>query len=249
MAEENLNAQYEERTFTLKAADGSGDSSKQFKYRLMKPAKIEPGKKYPIVLFLHGAGERGSDNEIQLKYLPQSMATAERREKYPCFVLAPQCEAGALWVKVAWSDEESTPMAEMATDQMQAVIGMLKETLANEPIDDSRVYLTGLSMGGYGSWYLGQRHPELFAAVAPVCGGGDETAGAQLKDMPVWAFHGDNDTAVPVDRSRRMIKAVEAAGGSPKYTEYPGMGHHSWIPAYDEKSGLLKWMFSQRREP
>ena len=244
MADDDTAGAFEERVFNLKAADGT---SKAFNYQLLKPAKIEPGVKYPVILFLHGAGERGDDNQIQLKYLPQSMATAERLAKYPCFVIAPQCRTNARWAEVDWSDNKSTPMANKPGEQMRMVIGILKEVLAKEPADASRVYLTGLSMGGYGSWDLAMRHPEWFAAVAPICGGGDETGAARLKDIPLWAFHGDADQAVPVERSRRMIKAIEAAGGKPKYTEYPGMGHHSWVPAYDEKSGLLEWMFAQRR--
>ncbi len=241
----NPTAEFEQRTFKL---EREGKPAVEFKYRLLKPAKIEAGKKYPVVFFMHGAGERGSDNEVQLKYLPASMATAERREKYPCFVVAPQCRTDARWVEVDWSDKQGTPMTKVPGEQMQMAIGILKEVLSDEATDHDRVYLTGLSMGGYGSWYLAARHPELFAAVAPICGGGDEAKADALADLPLWAFHGDADQAVPVERSRRMIKAIEAAGGKPKYTEYPDFGHHSWVPAYADDSGLLDWLFRQRRE-
>jgi len=246
MAAEESTEVFAEKTFEMQSGE---DGSKEFKYRLLTPANMEPDTQYPVVLFLHGAGERGSDNKIQLKYLPQSMATAERREKYPCFVIAPQCRADARWVEVNWSDDKSTPMTGEPGEQMQMVIGILRQVLADPAADKSRVYLTGLSMGGYGSWDLAMRHPELFAAVAPICGGGDETGAKRLVDVPLWAFHGDQDQAVPVERSRQMIQAIEAAGGEPEYTEYPGLGHHSWVPAYDEKSGLLEWMFSQQRKP
>lgn len=218
-----------------------------FRYRLMKPSTVEEGETYPLVLFLHGAGERGDDNERQLAYLPKLMATESHREKFPCYLLAPQCRSGQKWVDVSWAEVKNSPQPKEPSHQMKAAIGMLKRTLAEEKIDPNRVYLTGLSMGGYGSWDLVARHPEWFAAVAPICGGGDVATAKRFADVPLWAFHGDADRAVNVARSRMMIAALKKAGGQPKYTEYPGVGHNSWTPAY-EKSDLLEWMFQQRRE-
>ncbi len=212
----------------------------------MKPAKIEAGKKYPLVFFLHGAGERGNDNEKQLTHFPDKMASAENREKFPCFLLAPQCRTDKRWVEVPWSDAKSTPMGKPG-DQMQAALDALEKVLKENPIDTSRIYLTGLSMGGYGSWDLAARQPERFAAVGPICGGGDEAQGERLKNVPLWAWHGDKDTAVPVERSRKMIEAIKKAGGSPKYTELPGVGHNSWSQAYSPEGGLVAWMFEQRK--
>ncbi len=102
-------------------------------------------------------------------------------------------------------------------------------------------------MGGYGSWDLAERMPERFAALAPVCGGGDETKADRLAALPIWAWHGDADTAVPVERSRRMVAAIERAGGKPKYTELPGVGHDSWTPAYHGPDNLLAWLFAQSK--
>jgi predicted peptidase len=218
-----------------------------FKYRLLKPASLEKGKQYPVVLFLHGAGERGDDNQLQLLYLPEQMSQPEFRERYPCFLIAPQCREGKLWVEVPWSDPESTPMQEPG-DQMRVVIGILNHVLEAYPADKDRVYLTGLSMGGYGSWDLAARHPELFAAVVPICGGGDERAADRLVDVPIWAVHGDMDTAVPVVRSRTMIEAIKKAGGHPRYSELKGVGHNSWTPAYSDPDGVLPWMFQQSRK-
>lgn len=226
---------------------GGKYENERFDYQLLKPEKLESGQKYPLVVFLHGAGERGTDNRLQLKYLPESMAKRPFREQFPCFLLAPQCRAGEQWVDVPWGDKKSTPMAEEPTEQMAAVIQMIESTLRDEPIDRTRIYLTGLSMGGYGAWELAARKPQLFAALAPVCGGGDEQQAERLT-MPVWAFHGDRDNAVPVVRSRSMIRALEDAGHEHvKYTELPGVGHNSWIQAYSADSGLLSWMFQQRR--
>lgn len=244
-----LSAADPESPFVKKTYTYTGGEYKDevFHYRLMKPAKLEEGQKYPLVVFLHGAGERGTDNEKQLLYFPQQMQQAEFREKYPCFLLAPQCREGKRWVEVDWSDPESTPMAEKPGDQLQVVINLIEKTLKEEAVDPSRVYLTGLSMGGYGSWELAARHPEWFAAVAPICGGADEQQAKKLAALPVWAFHGADDRAVQPERTRRMIAAVKEAGGKPKYTEFPNVGHNSWTPAYAESSGLLAWLFAQQK--
>jgi predicted peptidase len=219
----------------------------ELQYRLLAPEKIEPGKRYPLVLFLHGAGERGSDNQSQLKYLPTWLASSENRQKYPCFVVAPQCPDGMKWSEVEWGDKDSAPLPELS-GAMRAVIGILQDAVQQNPVDPARVYLTGLSMGGYGSWDLAERMPERFAALAPICGGGDETKADRLIGLPIWAWHGDADTAVPVERSRRMIAAIEKAGGKPKYTELPGVGHDSWTPAYNGPDNLLAWLFAQSKQ-
>jgi predicted peptidase len=236
---------FEERT---QVYTGGEYKDEAFKYRLLTPAKIEEGKKYPLVLFLHGAGERGDDNQSQLKYLPEWMARTEAREKYPCFLIAPQCRRDKKWTEINWGDKLSAKLAKQPTDQMKVVMAILDETIKKQPIDEKRIYLTGLSMGGYGSWELAMRQPGRFAAVAPVCGGGDESQAALLKDIPIWAWHGDADSAVPVERSRRMIDAVKKAGGKPRYTELPGVGHDSWTPAYTRTDGVVPWLFEQAKK-
>jgi predicted peptidase len=218
----------------------------EFRYRLMRPATIEPGVKYPLVLFLHGAGERGDDNEKQLAYLPTWLAAEEARRKHPCFVLAPQCRTDHRWVEIDWSDKKSLPQKPVMTVDMAAAVTALSAVTKEEPVDPGRVYLTGISMGGYGSWDLAARMPEWFAAVIPICGGGDETTAPKLKGLPIWCFHGDADKAVPVERSRTMVEAVKAAGGTVQYTEYEGVGHDSWSPAYRDPA-TLDWLFRQRR--
>lgn len=240
-AEEELMG-YEERTVDV-VADGP---PLPFHYRLLRPETIEPGKRYPLVLFLHGAGERGSDNTSQLKYLPTWLAELPLRQQFPCFVVAPQCRAEHRWSPFDWSDKTSSPLAAEPTADLAAAIAALDVVCQEEPIDESRIYLTGLSMGGYGSWELAARQPERFAAVVPICGGGDEAQAAKIAHLPIWCFHGAADQVVPVERSRSMIAAIKAAGGSPKYSELPGVGHDSWTPAYLD-SGLLEWLFAQRR--
>ena len=202
-------AAYQARTYTHATADGKTQAAA---YRLLSPEHVEAGKKYPLVVFLHGAGERGSDNLAQLKYFPEWMAAAEMRAKYPCFLLAPQCPANEKWVDSPWDKKHSQPMPKEPSESMKQVIGMMEQLLKSEPIDTHRVYLTGLSMGGYGSWDLAERMPERFAAVAPLCGGGDDTKVDRLVGIPIWAFHGDADPAVPVEALTRNVRGPQESG-------------------------------------
>ncbi len=241
---DQLDNLYEART--VRVAPAKDVAPVEFAYRLLGPASITPGTRYPLVIFLHGAGERGNDNLSQLKYFPTWMAEQSARQAHPCFVLAPQCRDEQKWVDVDWSKIESTPHSPTPTVDMLAVIAALEETLKREPIDPARIYLTGLSMGGYGSWDLAARMPDRFAAVLPICGGGDEATAAKIKDLPIWCFHGDADTAVRVERSRTMIEALRAAGGAPKYSELAGVGHDSWTPAYRDPE-VLAWLFAQKK--
>jgi predicted peptidase len=221
----------------------------EFHYRLLRPEAVGGNGRadglYPLVLFLHGAGERGSDNAKQLKYLPTWLADPALRRRHPCYVLAPQCRMDERWVDVSWADAKSTPQPAAPTVDLAAATQALEETIAREHVDPARIYLTGLSMGGYGTWDLAARMPDRFAAILPVCGGGDERVAARIASLPIWCFHGDADTAVPADRSRTMIAAVKAAGGRPIYSELPGVAHDSWTPAYRD-GFVLDWLFSQR---
>jgi len=216
------------------------------RYRLLSPPAPAERDAWPLVIFLHGAGERGDDNRNQLRYLPELLAGDDARRRYACFCLAMQCPEGDKWVDVDWSHPSAPPSA-LDTQAMQALRTITAEVVASQPIDPGRIYLTGISMGGYGTWHWATAEPELFAAVAPICGGGDPNRAAALKNTPTWAVHGDQDDAVPYERSRHMIAAIERAGGLPLYSEPAGVGHHSWTPAYDPAFGLLDWMLQQRR--
>ena len=218
----------------------------EFRYRVLKPSVIETGRLYPVVLFLHGAGERGTDNESQLKYLPGWLAEEENRRRYPCFVVAPQCRTDHRWVEADWSDTRSLPHKREPTVDLAAAVAALDSVMQAEPVDHDRVYLSGLSMGGYGTWDLAARMPDRFAALIPICGGGDEATARALAGVPIWCFHGDADKAVPVQRSRTMVEAVRAAGGSVTYTELAGVGHDTWTPAYRDPA-TLDWLFKQKR--
>lgn len=218
-------------------------------YRLHQPNAIDKDKKYPLVLFFHGAGERGLDNRKQLmRFNPLAFW-----DKYPCYVLAPQCppvvtgkpEEGSVWVQTSFGAALHR-MNAGPTWSMQLVMQLLDSVLKDKHIDKSRIYVTGLSMGGFATWEILQREGRLFAAAMPVCGGADTTYAAKLTKIPLWVFHGDADQTVPVSRSRDMVKAITNAGGHPKYTEYPGLGHDAWTPTYNNITAW-DWLFAQHR--
>lgn len=214
-------------------------------YAVLKPKEIVAGQKYPLVLFLHGAGERGSDGRKQLVHGMNDFASDEISTKYPCFILAPQCPDKEQWVNVPWSDLEHTMPAEPSWPLTRS-LALVDQMLKDQPIDSGRVYVTGLSMGGYGTWDAIQRRPSFFAAAAPVCGGGDKSQGAKIAQIPLWAFHGEADTVVKPSRSRDMIAAMKSAGGKPQYTEYPKVGHNSWSPTYSNPD-FYAWLFAQKK--
>jgi poly(3-hydroxybutyrate) depolymerase len=218
-------------------------------YRFHSPKEMDKQKKYPLVLFMHGAGERGIDNRYQFfRFKPVPFWEQEE-----CFVLAPQCptreytagNADCVWVDTPFGAPAHS-MKASPTRPMQLTIELLDSLLQLPQIDKSRIYVTGLSMGGFATWELIQRFPEKFAAAAPVCGGGDPAYAASLTRLPVWAFHGDADDTVIPERSREMVDAIKKAGGKPLYTEYKGVGHGAWSPAYSNPD-VWKWMFTQKK--
>lgn len=214
-------------------------------YRLLKPEAYDARQLYPLVLFLHGGGERGDDNEKQLIHGVPQFLRPSLRKQHPSFLVAPQCSARVQWVDADWS-APAHHMPAKPTEPTHLTLELL-DVLAREfSIDGRRIYVTGLSMGGFGAWDMCARRPELFAAAVPVCGGGDEATAAMIAKIPQWAFHGAKDDVVNPARSRNMIEALQKAGGAPRYTEYPDIGHDSWNPAYRDPN-LYEWLFAQRR--
>ncbi len=224
-----------------KSADGLS-----LNYRLLLPKNYDPSRQYPFVLFFHGAGERGDDNRTQLRVAVGVFAQPANREKFPCFVVAPQCPAGKQWVNVPWGDDSEVQPAE-PSESMRLAMELFDQLQNKYNVDPKRLYVTGLSMGGFGTWDAITRWPDRFAAAIPVCGGGDEKQAYKVAKLPLWAFHGAVDTVVKTHRSRDMIAAIKQAGGNPKYTEYPGVGHDLWQRVYGEPE-LLPWLFSQSRK-
>jgi predicted peptidase len=214
-------------------------------YRLHLPEAADPARRLPLVLFLHGAGERGTNNTSQLRHGASNLVAYAAAHADPAIVVVPQCPPNFRWVEVPWKDPSHT-MPEAPSEPMKLVLELLDRLPSELPVDPARVYVTGISMGGFGTWDLLQRKPSLFAAGMPICGGGDLAQAPRLARVPIWAFHGDKDAAVMVSRSRDMVDAIRKAGGDPRYTEYPGVGHDSWTRTYaDDK--VLEWFFSRRK--
>jgi predicted peptidase len=220
-------------------------------YRLLVPKDFDTlnfskkNKKYPLILFLHGAGERGDNNLVPLTHFAPYILDSTKREKYPCFVLIPQCPKEKKWVETDWKLLRHKQPKEIS-DVLKNVLEIMNLLEKKYPIDTKRIYIIGLSMGGFGVWDLVTRMPKKFAAAVPVCGGGDENVAHTLKNLPIWAFHGKLDAVVKVSRTQNMIETIKKAGGNPKYTEYPEVQHDSWKYAYKEEE-MWKWLFEQKR--
>ena len=218
-------------------------------YLLYEPANLEPGRVYPLVLFLHSASAAGSDELSQFEASRRTgldlWTSDEVQAEHPSFVLAPRADysVAPTWVR-QW---RPTPDADLDhREPLELVIDLIRQQLAAElPIDSKRLYITGYSMGAFGAWIGISRHPDLFAAALPIAGGGDPTHIVETESA-VWAFHGDADTTVPVSRSREMVEALEEAGKNVRYTELPGVGHSAYRQAL-ETSGLVEWLFEQSR--
>lgn len=220
-------------------------AGKTLPYRLFVPKDYDPARKYPLVLFLHGAGERGTDTDRLFVHKSCfGWATPESQAKNPCFVVAPQCPENDQWTRV---ENWSVPVyrqPDAPTEALRLVMELVPALQKEFSLDPNRLYATGLSMGGYGTWELLSRRPGLFAAAVPICGGVDETKAAVLARTPVWIFHGAKDGVVLPVHSRRIAAELRKAGGVVRYTEYPEAGHNSWDPAYAEKE-LPDWLFAQ----
>lgn len=211
------------------------------KYRWSAPEKIAEGETYPLVLFLHGAGERGDDNNAQLRHGVIPIIEGAKKSGTPCFLIAPQCPADRWWSPIDRSSMRLSA-AGKPNELMEAVIALADEIMKSHPVDPKRFHVTGLSMGGYATWDLLGRVPEKIASAIPICGGGDPLLAARFKQVPVWAFHGEADTVVPPKCTREMVEAVEKAGGEPKATYYQGTGHDSWTRTYNDPE-VIRWLF------
>lgn len=217
-----------------------------YRYQVWVPPDAPPARG-PVALFLHGAGERGDDGVAQTRV---GLGPALERDpgRWPLFVVFPQCRGNVGWRGI----------------MLRQAIAALHETILEFACDASREYLTGISMGAFGSWRLALDRPDRFAAIVPVCGGLDasptalyhagqgasvqphEAAANLLHNLPAWVFHGAEDRVIPVEESRRMVDALRAAGGDVRYTEYPGVGHNSWDRAYADP-GLPEWLLGKHR--
>jgi predicted peptidase len=222
------------------------DKGDTLNYRQLYPDS-DTLRKYPLVIFLHGSGERGKDNEAQLKWGVMNFATDQNMMLHPALVIAPQCPEQVSWSN--FSREKNTTEMHLQptpTRPMELLIGLIHQLIKTMPVDSNRIYITGLSMGGYGTYDAIERYPHLFAAAVPVCGGGDASKAASIAHIPIWIVHGAEDPAVNPLYSLDMLQALTKAGAHPGFTQYPEVGHFSWLGAYSDPM-IMEWMFRQRK--
>lgn len=187
----------------------------------------ETNRMWPMVLYLHGIGESGNNLEKVLRFGPPRLMTQGR--ELPCIVVSPQLPRDYFWFR-----------------ESNAVLEVLEEVMSRYRIAPDRVHVTGNSMGAFGAILLAAREPQRFASLVPVCGGVDYVDSLRLRDVPVWAFHGEDDPIIPVEESVRLVRLVKNIGGTAKLTVYPGIGHNCWDKAYNEP-GLWEWILAQRK--
>ena len=203
-----------------------GNAAARRQYLLFLPEAYNEEKSWPMILFLHGVGERGDNLEEVKKHGPPKIVAQQK--DFSFIVVSPQCPEKSWW-----------------TNENESLIALLGDITARYRIDKDRIYLTGLSMGGYGTWSLASAYPERFAAIVPICGGGEPSMALKLKDMPVWAFHGVQDKVVSVKKSEEMVNAIVDLGGDAKLTVYPDAGHDSWTQTYNNRK-LYDWFLEHR---
>jgi predicted peptidase len=197
----------------------------QMSYLLYLPKDYEKRESWPLLLFLHGSGERGDDLELVKKHGPPKLIAAGK--DFPFIVVSPQCPKDRRWEPIE-------------------LVALLNDLSGKYKVDDGRIYVTGLSMGGFGTWQLASYAPDRLAAIAPICGGGEKYWVKQFAHLPVWAFHGAKDSGVPLERSQVMVDELKKNGGNPKLTIYPEAGHDSWTETYDNPE-LYTWLLEQKQ--
>ena len=219
--------------------------------RILTPLNFQSNKKYPLVIFLHGAGERGDDNEAQLTWGSEIFLDSINRAKYPAIVVFPQCPNNDKWAEYKKTSQKDSTGYEYTADApmknaLKLVADFIDTLRSSSQVDKQRVYIGGLSMGGFGTYELLWRRPEVFAAAFPICGAVNPDKLKNFrKEIPVWLFHGDQDPVIPVSNSRLIYNILHTSNPKAKYTEYKDVGHDSWINAFSEPE-LLSWLFAQR---
>ncbi len=218
-------------------------------YRLFIPHGYHSNKRYPLVLVLHGGGERGNENREQLTSGVRAFVSKYAQSIQNCFVLAPQCPKNTQW--------HSTKTGELPfynyniddipeTKIMKILIEMIMNLQVEFKIDKNRIYVTGYSMGSTGTWNILMRYPDIFAAALTINGVSDPSKAKRISHIPIWAFHGSKDHISPIENTKQMISALKNSGGKPRFTEYRGLGHDIWNRVYGERD-VIKWLLSQRR--
>ncbi|MDO4735922.1 MAG: prolyl oligopeptidase family serine peptidase [Bacteroidia bacterium] len=218
-------------------------------YRYLVPETIQEGKKYPLVIFLHGSGERGNDNQAQLFHGSGQFLNPVNREKYPAYVLFPQCPEGvpgAYMPGLKTLNPLKMPLEQPVAPIVQTLMDLINSYIAMDSVDPKRVYIMGISMGGIATFDIVARYPEKFAAAIPICGSVNPQRLKTTKGVAWRIFHGDSDKAVPVEGSREAYKALRDFGMDVEYIEFPGCTHNSWNPAFNYPD-FMKWLFDQKK--
>ncbi len=241
----SLLAQFEKKEFSTKEGN-------VLLYQILYPENYDPKVKYPVILFLHGAGERGNDNVAQLTHGSKLFLNEQNRKKYPAIVIFPQCPKESFWSSIKIDRTKASYSFDFTyNDELnwptQAAVDLVKSLVKEKKADKKRLYIMGLSMGGMGTMEVVSRYPKMFAAAAPICGGADLTLVKKYaKKLPFWVFHGDADAVVPVSNSRKLVEALNALKANVTYSEYPGVNHNSWDNAFAEPE-FLAWFFSKKK--
>jgi predicted peptidase len=222
-------------------------------YRILLPVNYDASKKYPLILVLHGAGERGNDNEAQLVHGSYLFLKDSIRERFPAIVVFPQCPVNSFWSNVKFNFDTATHSRSLQflaegepSIAMKLAQELLFKIIKEYPVNKKQVYVGGLSMGGMGTFEIVRRNPALFAAAFPICGGGAAATAPAIKKVKWWVFHGAADAVVPASLSQEMVDALKAAGADVKFSLYPGVDHNSWDNAFAEPD-LLPWLFAQHK--
>ena len=217
-------------------------------YRIFVPADYSEDYAYPVVLLLHGAGERGTDNEKTLVNVVPNLYIQKTSPFYHAIVIVPQCPENMQWVDTPWANGNYSVENVPISKPMTAAVELLDSIIASYSINTDRQYVTGLSMGGFGTWDLLMRFPDRFAAAIPYCGGADPSQAENLAKIPIYTFHDTTDTSVPVSGTQAVVEAIKAAGGTLiTYKETTGKGHNVWNTG-SQTPGLSKWLFEQRKD-
>ena len=232
---------FEYRTYT------DAQTGTSLPYRLYLPPSYSADNDYPLVIFLHGAGSRGTDNELQ--FLGSCLPYMLNFGYTEAIMFAPQCPEDSQWVLTPWEDGAYSTDNVDISPQLDTTIELIGELCRTYSVDLSRIYLTGLSMGGFGTWDLITRYPDIFAAAMPICGSGDPSKGEVLAKSPtaIWTFHGTSDPVVPFEGTKSTVDAILNAGGTVEFTEYKGMTHDTWTTTYSNPT-VYEWMFAQKLE-
>lgn len=221
-------------------------------YRILYPENFDPEKKYPLLVFLHGRGESGDDNEKQLTHGGNLFLQKEFRSNYPSIVIFPQCPNNSYWANVNINPDSNGKRSfnfverGAPTKAMEMVLYLTNELQKKDFVDKTRIYVGGLSMGGMGTFELLRRERGTFAAAFAICGGDRASNVEQYKDVPLWIFHGEEDKVVPIAHSDTVVQELKKHGRPVRYTKYQGIGHNSWDFALAEPD-LLPWLFSHKK--